>query len=186
MKLRDLSNSTLIFEVRQSLVVLLSESISDYMSTVLAKLKAKKPEELFDGDKPEISLDRLASLVAGLKVLGTSSYRQAMTKDDLGIDPNNVKDFAKLLDSIPRDGKNIPQLTVAVFTALKVIAPKIFKTEREAMDKLKSDQASERTAKIADLQKFSDQVNKIFKSVREKSTASKSTEPAKDGKLDAP
>lgn len=166
MKLTDLSTELLIFEVRQRTAEMLGESISDYLSMTIAKIKAKKPEELYDGEEPLVDLDRLTSVVSAMRVLGNADFRKAISKEDIGINPNNVKEFAKFLDSIPRDGKKLPQLTAAVITALKGIAPNVFKKQREQLDRLKSQDETERKDALQDLSKFATQVNQIFSKVR--------------------
>lgn len=173
MKLRHLVTESLIFEIRKLTQAMLAEAITDYLSTAIAKLKAKKNSSL---DQSEVDLDQLASIMAGMKVLGTKEYRQAMTKDDLGIDPNNAEDLYKVLSSIPKDGKNIPKLTHEVFSALKELAPKVFKTEREALNGLGSEDRDQTIAKIST---FASKVNQAFSKTKTASTSKSDVAPAK-------
>ena len=109
MKLRDLTNSTMLFELRRAVADVLSESIVEYLSMITAMLKNGKPEELFAKDNPKVDIEQLAAMITGLKVLSNPDYRKAITDEDIGFNPSSAKDFFHLLDSIPKDGKNVPK-----------------------------------------------------------------------------
>jgi len=166
MKIRDLNDETMLFELRRSVDEVLSESIIEYLSMINAQLKSKKREELFSGDKPLINLDQLASIVAGVKVLGNKTYRQAMTKDDIGINPNSSHQLLDLLDSIPKDGKGVPKLTDQVFYALKHVAPGVFKTEAEKLKLLSTKDDGARNRAISDFSAFVTKVSQLFNKVK--------------------
>ena len=156
MKLNQLTNEVALFELRTQIGFLLSESISDYLALTIAQLKNDK----------QVDLDQLSEYVAGLKILGNSDHRESLTKDDIGINPNSFKELFGLLDSINKDGKNIPKQTSEVFTALKVIAPSIFKKTRLELDVLDKGTKADKTKAINDLSVFSTKVNQLFYKIK--------------------
>lgn len=99
------------------------DSVDDFLSLTLAKLKNKKPEDNFkEGDANAIDLDHLAKIVVGLKILANPDHRAGITKRDIGINPNDAKDLFNLLDKVDKTGKD-PEAVTVVFTALGKLAP---------------------------------------------------------------
>ena len=166
MKLGMLNLNVMLFELRAQIGELLAESISDYLSLVVARLKSKTKEELFLPGAYKLDLDQLAEVIAGLKILSNAEHRETMTKDDIGINPNSYKDLYTLLKSVPRDGKNLPRLTGDVFTALKGIAPSIFKKTRQELEILETGSTGERKNLIDKISKFSTEINQMFYKVK--------------------
>jgi hypothetical protein len=128
MKINDLIIESLVFEIRLTMREALSEAITDYFAQILAKLR--RAEELSHDE-----VQRVSSLIAGIKVLSVPQYRQAMTRSDIGINPNSARELHDLLVKIPKDGK-LDRLTDEVFQALSKIAPSIFKKELEEIEAL--------------------------------------------------
>lgn len=154
MKIQDLVIESLLFEIRLEVRRVLAESISDYFSQFLSKVK--------HGDDPsDKELEQISALVAGMKVLSIPQYRQAITKDDIGVNPNSAKELFDLLNGIPRDGK-LNTLTVKVFDSLKTIAPSIFKKELEEITAMRGATKQERDAIIAKLNVFATKVGQSF------------------------
>lgn len=164
MKLFEVQDEAMLVELRNGVREVLSESIVEYFSTVLANLKSKDSSALFNQDAPLVKIDQLASLVAGLKVLSDFEQRQNLTKDEIRINPNNSMQLFNLLNSIPKNGKGTPKLTLDVFNALAKVAPKTFKSELERLKGLKKD--STRKQLTAELDKFSEKVSVMFKKVK--------------------
>ena len=164
----------------ETLNKVLTESVSDYLSLAIARLKSKKPEELFLPGSYAHDLDQLAEVIAGLKVLANAEHRDTLTKDDLGINPNSYADLYKLLQSIPRDSQNWPKLTDAVFKALKTIAPGIFKKTRQELEILKDGSSGERKELIAKIEGFAKDVNELFYKVKHGVTRPKGVEAPTD------
>ena len=152
MKLHQLSTEVALFEIRAQVGTLLSESISDYLATTLAQLKNDK----------QVDLDKLAEILSGLKILGKADYRESLTKDDLGINPNSFKELFQLLNSITKDVKDMPKMTAEVFTSLKSIAPSIFKKTRAELEILEKGTKSAKQQQIQQMQAFATKVNQMF------------------------
>lgn len=168
MKLRNLNEEIAIYELRKEISEVLAESISDYLATSLAQLKHEK----------DVDLDRLAEIVAGLKVLAKPEHRETMTKDDIGINPNSFKELFDLLKSVPKDGKNPPKLVNDVFTALKAVAPSLHKKTREELEVLKSGEKAERDQMINKLTAFFTKANQLFMKLKTRATAAPETASA--------
>lgn len=163
MKLSDLIIESKLSELRAKIPTLLAESLSEYLAVTLSKLKNKKSDELFKDEKnPLVDLDRLATYITGLKILGNSQYRSAITKDDIGINPGDVTELFKLLDTIPKEESKIVKEVDDVFDALKSLSPAMFKKERERLDSLKDDESPEKEDVIKKLSAFSLKINQIF------------------------
>jgi hypothetical protein len=175
MKLRDLNESTMLFEIRHSIANILSESINEYLSQIVALLKNSKQEELFDKENPKIDLEQLASMITGLKVLSNPDYRKAMTDEDIGFNPSSAKDFFHMLDSIPKDGKNIPKLTDRAFVALKSLAPSLYQKEYDAAQELKDGDEEQVKAGIKRLDTLSNKVSQMFNLLKSKAQSKSST-----------
>lgn len=164
MKLRDLIIESMLFEVRLQFQEILGESITDYLGQIMVRLK--KGDDLTDDE-----LEQVAALLAGMKVLSIPQYRQAMTKNDIGINPNSVTDLYNLLNKIPRDGK-FDALTKQVFHALQTIAPSIFKKELTDIKELSGATREERDQVIAKLNSMFTKINQAFSKAK---TATSST-----------
>jgi hypothetical protein len=152
MKLRQLTSEIALFELREQIGNLLAESISDYLSLIVAMLKNDKP----------VNLDQLAEFISGLKVIGNSEHRESITKADIGINPNDFKELFNTLSSITKNGKDLPKLTAEVFTALKSITPSMFKKTREELAILEKGTKAEKEQQIRKIQSFATKVNQLF------------------------
>lgn len=152
MKLRNLSPQIALYELREKIGSLLAESISDYFALTTVKLKNEK----------EVDIDQLAEIISGLKVIGNPDYRESMTKADIGINPNNVKELFNTLDSITKDGTGMPRQTVDVFVALKAITPSLYKKTRAELEVLEKGTKAQKTEEINKIQAFATKVNQLF------------------------
>lgn len=171
MKLLDISTEAVIVEVRRVINQLLAESISDYLSLAVARLKSKTPSELFMPGPYQFDLDQFAEVIAGLKVLSKADYRETLTHEDLGIDPNDFRELFKFLQSVTRDGKEMPKLTRSVFASLKHVAPSLFKKTRDELEVLKSGRGEKRTEEIRNLSAFVTKANEMFNRVKHQATS---------------
>ena len=156
MKLRQLNSEIALYELRTELGNLLSESISDYLSNVIALLK----------NDSKVDLDQLAEFISGLKLLGSDEYRGSMTTADIGMNPNNFKELFQTLNSIPKNKADLPRATANVFLSLKTLAPSGFKKAREELKPFEDGSKSEKAQLIIELQKFATNVNKFFYKIK--------------------
>ncbi len=178
MKLRAFLTDTILEDIRGQLTPL-NESISDYLAVVLAKLKADKID-LFDGETPEVNPELLAGVIAGLKVLSTRSYRAAMTKDDIGINPNSAKEFYELVKTVTKDGKSIPKATLDVFKNLKSLAPSVYEKEMKKIKGFKDSEPSARKTFIQELDLFATKENQFFNRLKTAAGANEKDSAAND------
>lgn len=144
----------------------LSESVVEYLSTVLGHLKTKEYQDLFNADAPLVKIDNLAMIIAGLKVLSDHEIRSTLTVDDVRINPNSSMQVYNILNSVPKDGKGTPKLTIDVFKALSKVSPKHYAEERVKLKALKSKKDAERQKAIADLEKVAEKVTKMFAKIQ--------------------
>ena len=156
MKLGLLNQEVAIYEIRERIGTLLSESISDYLSMTIAQLKNDKP----------VDLDKLAEIVAGLKVIGNRDHRESLTKDDIGINPNNVKELYSLLNAVSKDVSKSEKMVGEVFSSLKHIAPSMYKKTREEFKTFESGTKAEKEQLIQKISAFSTKVNQLFYKLR--------------------
>jgi hypothetical protein len=70
------------------------------------------------------------------------------------------------MDSIPKNGRGTPHLTLKVIKALKAAAPKIFNDERQRYKGLKTKNDAERGKLTTELEKFASNVSQMFNKVR--------------------
>jgi hypothetical protein len=49
----------------------------------------------------KLDIEALADTITAIKLLTNKDYRQAMTKDDVGINVNSSKELARILDKVP-------------------------------------------------------------------------------------
>jgi len=155
MKLNDLNLEVALFEARVQVSQILSESIIDYFALVIARLRGKSEAHGLD-------IDQLSDIIAGLKVLIDDDHREALTKTELGINPNSYREFLDLLKAIPKDGKSFPQKVHEVFAALKSIAPSLFKKTREELKALESGSKAEFHKAVDKISAFATLVNQMF------------------------
>lgn len=156
MKLRQLKAEVALFELREQIGILLAESISDYLSRTIAMLKNDK----------QVDLDQLAEFISGLTAIGDDENRISMTKADIGINPNDFKELFNTLNSVTKDGKNMPRMTIDVFNALKSITPSQFKKTREELSILENGTKGEKEQVIRKVQAFATKVNQFFYKIK--------------------
>jgi len=155
-----------LIKIREANDEVLCESVTEYLATVIAYLKSKKHEDLFNTEKPLIKVDHLASIVAGLRVLSDIEHRSILTKDDIHINPNNSHNLYDFMDSFPKNGKGTPALTLKVLKALKEVSPKTFASELQKFKGLKTKNDAERGKLTTELEKFAANVGTMFNKVR--------------------
>ena len=154
-----LKELTLIHADRQ-----LSESVVDYLSTAVANLKTKPTAALFDKETPLVNIKQLAGIIAGVRLLSDHEVRSTLSREDIHINPNSSHKLYDLLDSITKNGKGIPKLTLDVFTALREVSPKTFDAELEKLKGLKSEK--ERQHLVTELEKVTSRVKEMFQKVK--------------------
>lgn len=159
--------STFLIEaVYAELHQILVESVNDYFAGVVAQIKANKIEN--------VDTDQLATLITGLKVLSNPSLRSALTADDVGINPNDLKQLLKLFNDVPRDGKNQPEAVKKAFDALKAAAPKMFKDELAALEPVKDKTDAKHADAVQKLSLFATKVSQTYQKVKTAASASPS------------
>lgn len=177
MKLRDLVIETQIFELRVQIGEVLVESISDYLQTTLAQLRNGKERFVDSEGKPTEEATRLASILSGMKVLSIPNYRNAMTREDIGINPNSAKELSDLLAKIPRDGK-LDKLTANVFSAIEKIAPSVYKKKLEEIISIHDADKASREKVINDIEAMSTNINKAYQKIKTVSQAQPAAQTA--------
>lgn len=158
MLIKDLVVESMIFELRIQVKEVLTEAINDYLSMQISKLK--RGDDLSDEE-----LSNLAAIIATMKVLSVPQYRQAITKNDIGMDPNSAKDLFDFLKNIPRDGK-FSTLTTKVFTSLKAIAPSIFKQELEDISAMRGATKQDRDQIINKVSSIATKIDQTFNKIK--------------------
>lgn len=175
MKIRELVTSSAQFELRKAIEQKLAESVNKHLSNAVVALKSRGDDDATDKG---IDIDQLASIIAGLKVLGKKEYRGAMTKDDIGINPNNAKELFSLLDKVP----DKPQAELAgvqkeVFTALAALAPSLLKKEREELAQLTDKDPNKRRAGVQALSSFAAKVDSMYRQLHTSATKAATAQP---------
>jgi len=168
MKIRELVISSARFELRKLVQEKLAEAINKHFTSTVAALKARDDEDTSDRG---INLDQLATIIAGLKVIGKSEYRDVMTKDDIGINPNNARELFSLLDKVP----DKPQAELAgtqaeVFSSLAALAPSLLKKERAELALLTDKDANKRRTAVNQLSAFASKVDSMYNKVHTAAT----------------
>ena len=152
--------------LRREVVDVLSESIIDYFGTTLAKLKGAHPEEVFSEQNPKrVSLEDVAKMITALKVISKKEYRGAMTKDDIGINPNSARELFGLLDSVKKDGQN-ERNTKEVLDTLTRLAPSLYRAELDGLKDLKLDDDAKRKQAIQKLESFMLKASQFFQKLK--------------------
>jgi hypothetical protein len=175
MKIRELVISSAEFEVRKAVREKLAESINKHLTSAVALFKARDDEDASDKG---VNLDQLAQLIAGLKVLSKREHRDVITKDDVGVDPNNAKDLFALLDKIPdKPTAEVAKPQAEVFTALAALAPSLLKKEREELELLVDKDSAKRHAAISKLSSFATKVDQMFNQFHTAATKAAAAQP---------
>jgi len=176
MKIRELVPSSARFEVRKALEEKLSEAINKHLNNAVIALKSRDETDATDKG---VDLDQLASLIAGLKVLSKDTYRSAMTKDDIGINPNNAKELFGLLDKVPDKAQaKLSGPSAEVFTALAALAPSLLKKERDELAGLLDKDANKRRAAVNQLHAFATKVDQMYSKAHTSATKAATAQPA--------
>lgn len=140
--------------------------LEDAGGTLMAAVRLAKS----DLDKAEkLDLEQLADIITAIKLLTNADYRQAMTKQDVGIDPNNARDLLKMLDTIPSDpAKQLPSSTRSFVRTVALMSKSLRAKELEALKALVSTDASKRQAAQAELGKLASMVATALEKLKAK------------------
>lgn len=140
--------------------------LEDAGGTLMAAVRLAKS----DLDKAEkLDLEQLADIITAIKLLTNADYRQAMTKQDVGIDPNNARDLLKMLDTIPSDpAKQLPSSTRSFVRTVALMSKSLRTKELEALKALVSTDASKRQAAQAELGKLASMVATALEKLKAK------------------
>lgn len=144
------------------LVALLEDAGGALMAAArTAKTDAEKFEKL--------DLEQLADVITALKLLTNADYRDAMTRNEVGIDPNNAQELLKMLDTIPSDpSKVLPSKTKEFVKAVALMAKSMRAKELESLQKLRSKSQSERDKAHAELGRLASGVSAALERLRAK------------------
>ena len=171
MKLQEFVVESALSEIRKQITSDLFEDVNQYLSLTLAKLKNKKPEELFKtGDPHAIDLDHLAQVVIALKVLGNSDHRSALSKNDVGFQASDNKELFKFLTDVSKDGKD-PTYVKKAFAVIAKLTPTAIKKQIEEFQKLRDGEDAERQQVIKNLEQFMHKVSQYYGKLRGTSQA---------------
>jgi hypothetical protein len=140
--------------------------LEDAGGTLMAAVRLAKS----DLEKAEkLDLEQLADIVTALKLLTNSDYRVAMTKQDVGIDPNNAAQLLKMLDTIPSDpAKQLPTATRDFVRSVALMSKSLRAKELDALKALISSDSSKRTAAQAELGKLASMVAAALEKLKAK------------------
>lgn len=164
MKLRELNTETTLFELRCEIKNKLSEAINKHLQTAAAQLSNRGAT---DKSLKGIDIDQLASIIAGMKVLSKNEYRDAMTKDDIGINLRNSKEFFSMLDQIPdAPASELTGLSKEVINSLTHVAPSIKRAELVQLNKLISNDPAERKGAEAYLKAIALKIDGMYAKIK--------------------
>jgi deoxyribodipyrimidine photolyase len=161
MKLREIVLESALSEIRRVVEVHLLEDVNQYLALTLAQIKNKKKEDL-----KTIDLDHLTAVIVGLKVLSNSELRQSLSKNDIGIQPNDPKEIFKLFTDVSKDSKD-PAYVKKVFDVIAKLTPTAMKKQRSELDKLSSDSDSEKQNVVRDIEQFMHKVSQAYGKLRQ-------------------
>jgi len=171
MKLKEFLVESALVEAKAYIRDNLFENVNDYLSLTLTKINNKKPQDLFKAGPDMLDLDHLAMIITGLKIVSNPDYRAGLTKQDVGINPNDAKELFNLLNQVDKQGKDQSSV-MNVFKALCKLAPQGLKNERTKLDIFKTGDDAERKHEAQELQKLVVKVGQMFNKIR---TAANST-----------
>lgn len=153
----------------------LLEDINRHLLTAVAMLKHRKPGE--EKSTKGLDFDTLAMLITGLKIISKEDYRSAMTKDDVGINPNNFKELLDLLNQVPNaPGEILPKQALTFFTAVCHHSTSALNHTKSLLKRTISDNPAEVKTALAELTAFSTKVDLLVNKLH---TATKSKAPVK-------
>ena len=179
MRLQEFIIESAIAEIRKSITQELFEDVNQYLALTLAKLKNKKPEEVFKtGDPQAIDLDHLSQVIIAMKVLGNSDHRSALTKNEIGFTAADSKELFKFLSDVAKDG-NDPQYVKKAFAVIAKLTPTAIKKQNSELQKLKDGTDSERSAIIRNLEQFMHKVSQYYGKLKSAGTKSSSLQDVK-------
>lgn len=119
-----------------------------------------------EGDKfQRIDLEQLADIITTLKLLTNADYRAAMTRDDVGIDPNNANELFDMLDRIPNDPSRDLTKTTRDFVRSVALMSKSMRSKE--LDELKKIAKGDAVAR-KDLAAFSTKITQALDRLRDR------------------
>lgn len=144
------------------LQALLEDAGGVLMATArIAKSDVEKLEKL--------DLEQLADIITAIKLLTDSTYRSAMTRGDVGIDPNNAEQLLKMLDTIPSDPtKKLPTTTRDFVRSVALLSKSLRAKELASLKELASPDRSKREQAHASLGKLASMIAASLEKLRAK------------------
>jgi len=183
MKLKEFLVESAIIEARAYIRDNLFENVNDYLSLMLTKLSNKKPEDNFKSGSPDaVDLDHLAMIITGLKVVANPDFRAGLTKQDIGINPNDAKELFNVLNQVDKMGKDQSGI-INVFKALCKLTPAGLKHERAKLDIFKTGDDAERKNQAQELQKLVVKVSQMFNKIKTSASATRGVDIPTLGEL---
>lgn len=151
--------------VRDRFNATLLEAVNKNLLAAVAAFKAAKPEK---GDELRgVDTDVLAKLITGIKVITKPEYRSALTKDDVGINPNNVRDLLAMLDEVPNAPKDkLSGTTAKFFTAVCSLSKSLLEKSKTLVKNCSSTDPEERTEALKELTQFASKVDQLVTRMR--------------------
>lgn len=149
-------------QTQPKLHVLLEDAGGVLMAAVrLAKTDINKTEKL--------DLEQLADIITAIKLLTNADYRSVMTKQDVGINPNNTQQLLKMLDTIPSDpAKQLPSSTRDFVRSVALMSKPLRTKELDALKALVSPDKSKRQAAQVELGKLASMVADALEKLKKK------------------
>lgn len=134
-------------------------------------LKAAADAAKTDRSKLEkFDIESLADVITAIRILTNPDYCQAITKREVGIDPNNAAELLSILDTIPNDPtKVIPSKTKEFIRAVAFMSKSLRQKELAELKLIFGPNTHERQHAIIALQKLSVQVIKALDRLRDHS-----------------
>jgi hypothetical protein len=170
MKIREIRHDIAGWDIKHRLNEELTESIDKHLSAISSALLKRDAD---DTSLLSVNINQLADLITVLRVLSNTDYRDAITADDVGLNPRNASELYALLDQVPdsRSGK-LQSHQAAIVSAIVKLAPSVRAKELAKLKLLQSEDQAEREAAVKYVQQLAEKAAAAFKKVSQKAASS--------------
>ena len=163
MLLKHLVIDRLFYELRErpTICLILEDAV------LILKTASHNPKKI---NAEEV--ETLADIITTIKLLTNSDYRSAMTRQEVGINPNKPTELLKMLDSIPSDpSKPLSAQTKRFVQAVASMSKKARDQERNEIKALLDPDSADSKSVIDRLKVFAEKTDQALIKLRAKITA---------------
>lgn len=154
----------LIEEARKQISFPLFEAINGHLAKTVAALAAREND---DNSAAGVDFKRLGNILTTLKIITDKDLHSGITKDDIGFDPNDVKDIFGALDRVPDSvSAKLPVDLDKFFVTTAALSNSVKREELKTLAKLLDKDETVRATAVKELKQLSIKIDQLYNKLK--------------------